>query len=116
MPTSQREERGQNPGFEKRVLWPSERQQPCSGSESFGPILLPSGFLPPCVRVQFRRYPRGHHCYVVRIFGSSLTYPNSLAFDLVLEADSFCSWSVRLLIRTLELALQMGRDPRSSAT
>lgn len=58
MPTSQREERGQNPGFEKRVLWPSERQQPCSGSESFGLILLPSGFLPPCVRVQFRRYPK----------------------------------------------------------
>lgn len=55
---------------------------------------------------------------MVRISGSSWTYPNSLAlsFDLVLEADSFCSWSVRLLIRTLELVIQMGRDPRSRAT
>lgn len=85
---------------------------------ALGLILLPLSFLSLCLHVQSRRYPkrpplfRGSHFWFI-VDTSYLIF--SPPFKLVLGTDSFSSGGVRLIIRTLKMTTQIGRDHLSHA-
>lgn len=82
-----------------------------------GLILLPLGFLSLGLHVQLRRYPKKPPLFPGSPFWFivDMSYGILSPFKFVLGTDSFSSWGVRLIIRTLKMTTQMGRDHRSHA-